>query len=396
MRAVALGLLVLAAVVYVLTLHADGGWGYLNSAAEAGMVGALADWFAVTALFRHPLGLPIPHTAIIPTRKDALGLSLQDFVTEHFLTEDVVRARVASAQLSGRLAGWVLADGHADTVVDEAAKHAAKALSLLKDEDIRSFVDSALLPRLGREQLSPLAGHLLESVVDDGAHHGLVDLVLVEIHDWMTENSDAVAKVIGARAPWWSPRWMDDIVVDRVHREVIGWVTEVRDHADHPARAALDRMLRQLADDLQNDPPTMVRAEALKLRLLDHPQTARTVVAVADAVRRALLGALADPNGLVRRRATEALTDYARRIQADRELQERLDGMAGDMLAYVVRSYGKDIAPVISETVNRWDGREAAARIELHVGRDLQFIRINGTVVGALAGLVIHTLSQLL
>lgn len=396
MRAVALSLLLLAAVVYVATMDRTGGLGFVNAAAEAAMIGALADWFAVTALFRHPLGLPIPHTAIIPTRKDALGASLQEFVTEHFLTEDVVRQKVAAADVSRRAGHWIVDEQHASLVVHESARVLRAALGQLRDDDVTQFVEHALLPRLVDEPISPVAGHLLASVVEDGAHHGLVDLTLVEAHSWLTDNPDTVARVVGARAPWWSPQWLDDKVIDRLHVEVLAWLTDVRDRPDHPARQALDELLGQLAVDLQHDPATMARAEALKARVLEHPDTGRTATAIWNAVRHALLEAIDEPHGLLRRRATTALTDFGYRLLADAALRERLDGYACDAVGYVVRTYGMEIAGVISDTVDRWDGKEAAARIELHVGRDLQFIRINGTIVGGLAGLAIHTVAVLL
>jgi uncharacterized membrane-anchored protein YjiN (DUF445 family) len=396
MRLLALSLLLLAALVYLATLDLAGGWGFVNAAAEAAMVGALADWFAVTALFRHPLGLPIPHTAIIPSRKDALGQSLQEFVTEHFLAEDVVRARVDKSDLARRVGRWLTDPRHAARVVTEASRLARVALRSLRDDDVTEFVEQALLPRLVDEPMSPLAGHLLASVVEDGAHHGLVDLVTVECHQWLRDNPETVARVVGARAPWWSPRWVDEIVIDRIHVEVLAWLADVRDDKDHPARAAIDELLTQLAVDLQEDESTMARAEALKARLLTHPDVGRTVTAVWVAIREALIGAIDDPRGEPRRRAAAALSGFGARMMHDADLRVRLEGYASDAVGYVVRTYGPEIAGVISDTVDRWDGREAAERIELHVGRDLQFIRINGTIVGGLAGLVIHAVSLLL
>jgi len=396
MRVVALSLLLFAAVVFIATRNRDGAWGFVNTTAEAAMVGALADWFAVTALFRHPLGIPIPHTAIIPKRKDTLGQSLEEFVTGNFLTEDAARERVVAADVSGRLGRWLTHEQHSARVVTEVARASSHALSAVKGEDVRDFVEHTLLPRLEHEPMSPVAGHLLESVVSDGAHHGLVDLALVEAHAWLTANADTVAMIVADRAPWWTPSWLDDKVIERVHREALAWVVDVRDHPDHRARRALDDLLSTLANDLQHDPDTMARAEALKVRVIGHPQVAGSAVAVWDALRTALLGALADADGPLRRRGVEALSDFGERLVDDPEMRERVDGFAADAVGFVVSTYGHEIAKVISQTVDRWDGKEAAERIELHVGRDLQFIRINGTIVGGLAGLAIHTLNVLL
>ena len=176
MRTVALSLLLLAAVVYVATLHRDGGWGYVNAAAEAAMVGALADWFAVTALFRRPLGLPIPHTAIVPTRKDSLAESLEEFVSQNFLAEDVVAEKMRTAEVSRRAGEWLRSGTHAERVVEVVSDTVGKVLPMVRDDDVTAFIERSLLPRFADEPLSPIAGHLLRSVVDDGAHHALLDL----------------------------------------------------------------------------------------------------------------------------------------------------------------------------------------------------------------------------
>ena len=396
MRVVALSLLLLAALVFIATRNRDGAWGYVNATAEAAMVGALADWFAVTALFRHPLGIPIPHTAIIPNRKDALGQSLEEFVTGNFLTADAARERVVAADVSRRLGRWLTQEQHSARVITEVAKATSRALVAIKDDDVRGFVEQSLLPRLVHEPLSPVVGHLLGSVVEDGAHHGLVDIALVEAHVWLRANKETVASIVGERAPWWTPSWLDEKVIERVHHQALSWVADVRDRPNHPARQAFDDLLSQLALDLQHDLDTIARAEALKVRVMTHPQIGPSAVAVWDVVRTALLGALDDADGQLRRRGVGALSEFGERLLSDPELRQRVDGHAADAIGFVVSSYGHEIAKVISQTVDRWDGKEAAERIELHVGRDLQFIRINGTIVGGLAGLAIHTLNVLL
>ena len=396
MRAVALSLLILAAVLYVATLDRDGVLGYVNAGAEAAMVGALADWFAVTALFRHPLGLPIPHTAIVPTRKNDLAESLEQFVTENFLAEDVVAQKMAGANVSRRAGEWLAEGNHAERIVAEGARLTGSVLPMLRDEDVTQFIQGSLLPRFADEPLSPIAGHLLRSVVDDGAHHALLDLALGEAYAWLRDNRDVMAEVVGRRAPRWSPRWVDSIVIDRIHREALAWINDVRANPEHPARHAIDRLLSDFAKDLQDDPAMRERFETFKRRMLSHPDVGPSLTAVWDAVRTALIEALADPAGTLRTRARQALVDLGTRLQDDAELRHRVDTRAAEAVGYVIRTYGSEIVSVISDTIERWDGREAAARIELHVGRDLQFIRINGTVVGALVGLVIHTVTLLL
>jgi len=393
MRSLALGLLVLAAVVYLLT-YGDTGWlGFVSAGAEASMVGAMADWFAVTALFKHPMGLPIPHTALIPRRKEMLGRSLEEFVGENFLQEEVIRERLGVARLAERTGGWLAEETNARRVVDEAASVLQIGLSRVRDEDMVALVSEALLPRLLAEPISPVAGSLLQEIVADGAHHGLVDLTLDEAIRWLRENRETFTDVVAERAPWWSPQALNDRVTQRLHLEAVDWLEDIRRTPTHHARDAFDGFLASLAEDLLHDEATQARAEQLKARVLSHPQIAVTATSLWNAFRRALLDALADPTGPLRERAVVEMAAFGRRLAADRELQARLDGWAADLTVFVVERYGDELTAVITHTIDRWDGREAARKIELHVGRDLQFIRINGTIVGGLVGVVIHAVS---
>ena len=269
-------------------------------------------------------------------------------------------------------------------------------LARVRDEDMAAIVSEALLPRLLEEPISPVAGSLLEEVVRDGAHHGLVDLTLEEAHRWLSENEETFTEVVAERAPWWAPPALNDRVTRRLHVEALAWIDDIRRDPFHHARSALDSALAKLAEDLQHDPETQERMERLKNRVLSHPQLLVTATSLWNAFRRALLASLDDPDGPVRRRALAELTAFAERLQSDEALQRRLDGYASDFVVFLVSRYGDELTSVITQTVNRWDGREAASRIELHVGRDLQFIRINGTIVGGLVGLVIHAFSVLL
>ena len=398
MRTVATGLFVLAAVVYVATLRLDHGgvWGFVNTAAEAAMVGALADWFAVTALFRHPLGIPVPHTALVKKRKDELGRSLQEFVSENFLTEEIARDRLASAHVAERLGRWLGQPRNRERVLAEVTRGGTLALERVADEDVHDFLAEMLLPRLSHEPVSPILGSHLEGVVEGGNHTGLVDLGIDEMHRWLTDNPDLFAEVVGERAPWWSPDWLDDRVIGWTYQQALGWLTEMRADARHPARRALDDLLRRLAEDLQRDEQVMASAEALKERLLAHPQVPTSAVAVWRSLRTSLLGAMTDRESYFWSRGDELLTNLGGHLVEDDAWQSRLELHLGEVVAFFVNTYGDELAEVISVTVERWDADEASARIELFVGRDLQFIRINGTVVGALAGLVIHSVSVLI
>lgn len=396
MRAVATGLLVVAAIVYVVTRGQDGFLGFVNAGAEASMVGAIADWFAVTALFRHPLHLPIPHTALIPRRKNELGKGLQEFVRENFLAEGIVRDRVAAAEASRRVGEWLVDPAHARRVVDEVADVAVIGLSKVRDEHVSELAGAVLLPRFREEPIAPIAAALLGEMVDDNLHHGVVDLGLGELLRWLRNNEETFTEVLGERAPWWTPTRLNDAVTQRVHAEAIKWVEDIQADPQHRARQAFDSMLHDLARDLVHDRDTAERAERLKLRVLDHPQVLATAVSLWKALQRALVAGLEEEASMLRVRLEHELVKFGRRLTTDEALRRRIDQMLSDAVVFVVGRYGAELTGVITTTIERWDGDEAAQRIELHVGRDLQFIRINGTVVGGLVGVLIHTVDVLL
>lgn len=397
MKLVATALLGLAALVYVLTLPGrDQGWvGFVNAAAEAAMVGAVADWFAVTALFKHPLGLPIPHTAIIPTRKDALGRNLQDFVADEFLAEDVIRDKVARAEISRRVGEWLSDRSHAERATAELSSLARGALTVLRDETVVAVLDEVFYDRVLRRPWGPPSGRLLDRIVADGAHRRLVDVVIDQVHLWLGEHEDVIVRLVLERAPAWTPSWLDQRVAHRAYAEALRFVADVRADPHHRARKALDNLLVEFAEDLQHDPATQVKADAFRDRLLSHPDVRGSVGQLWATVRRSIEDAVDDPDSDLRRRATDGIQAFGVRLAADDALRRRLDGYAEDAAAYLVTSYRHEVVTVISETVDRWDGEEASRRIESHVGRDLQFIRINGTVVGGLVGLAIHTVTVL-
>jgi uncharacterized membrane-anchored protein YjiN (DUF445 family) len=401
MKVIATGLIAVAAVVYVLATQweARGGptWvGYLAAAAEAGMIGGLADWFAVTALFRHPMRLPIPHTAIIPRKKDQLGDSLSTFVGENFLREQSVRARVAAVDVAPRLGSWLAEPRNADRVAAELTAWARGALTVLDDARIRASVEFAVMRRLATADVSQPLGALLGQVVQDGAHRGLVDVIVDRTWLWLRDNRLTVLRVVAGQAPGWSPRFVDDLVATRIYDEIMRVATAVRDDPEHEIRGTFDRLLANLALDLQHDAETIVRVERTRDALLTHPQTQQLLDQLWTAMRQSLLDMVDDTENGVRPQVSEQLVRLGGSLQQDPTLAAQVNGWVSDGVAHVVTTYRDDVTAVISETVRAWDAEETSQRIELHVGRDLQFIRINGFVVGALVGVVIHGLTTAL
>ncbi|TWF99825.1 uncharacterized membrane-anchored protein YjiN (DUF445 family) [Kitasatospora viridis] len=401
MKAIATGFLVAATVVFALaTWGKAAGWGswtgYVAAAAEAGMVGALADWFAVTALFRRPFGLPIPHTAIIPTKKDAFGRSLGTFVGENFLSAQVVRTRLGSLGIAHRLGEWLAAPGSAERVTTEAAAALRGVLAVLRDEDVQAVVGEAVTRRAAATQVAEPLGRLLGRVVADGGHHGVVDLVAVRAHDWLVEHHGEVVDKVAIKSPGWTPKFIDHQVGERVHKELLRFTAAVRDDPHHPARGAIDTFLADFAVELQTDGATKERVERAKAELLARNEVQELIASSWSAVRGLVVAAAEDEQSELRRRLRDGLRSFGTRLTTDRRLQQKTDGWLQDAAAYVVDTYRAEITSLISDTVAGWDADDASRKIEANVGRDLQFIRINGTVVGALAGLLIHTVSTAL
>ncbi|MFI6641571.1 DUF445 domain-containing protein [Streptomyces sp. NPDC050504] len=401
MKLTATALLVLVAVVYTLATWAKNsgisGWpGYVAAAAEAGMVGALADWFAVTALFRRPLGLPIPHTAIIPTKKDQLGASLGSFVGENFLSSEVVRGRIHALGIGGRLGAWLAEPAHVDRVTAELATALRGALTVLRDSDVQAVVGEAITRRADAAEIAPGVGKTLEKVVADGAHHRAVDLICVRAHDWLVDHSDSVMDAVEGGAPGWTPRFVDKRIGEKVYKELLRFVTEIRDMPGHPARGAIDRFLTDFAGELQSDTETRARLERMKSELLARPEVQDVIASAWSAVRNMIISAAEDEQSELRLRARASLMALGARLATDGRLQAKLEGWLEDAAVYVVTQYRSEITSLISDTVASWDADQTSKKIEAHIGRDLQFIRINGTVVGALAGLLIYTVSHAL
>ena len=398
MKTLALSLLILLAAVFAVAFAFEDAvpWlRFVRAAAEGGMVGALADWFAVTALFRHPLKLPIPHTAIIPRRKDEIGASLGEFVETNFLSAEVVRDKLVSVDVAAVAGSWLAQPPNAERVTAEVAGAFRGVIAMLDDEDMLSLLDSLARTHLIEPLWGPPLGGVLRRVVASGAHRDAVDLVIDRLELWIVKNPDAFARVASGRLPKWMPSFAGRLVDDTLHREVLRFVREVRDDPGHRLRASIDDYLTSLADRLGEDSETIAKLEAAKARAFDDPQVRELSARVWDAARTALLDALADETGALRIGIASIVADLGRRLATDAVLGAKVNAWLTDAASHLVETYRHDIAGIITDTVHRWDAEETTRKIELMVGRDLQFIRINGTVVGSIAGVAIVAVATL-
>jgi uncharacterized membrane-anchored protein YjiN (DUF445 family) len=400
MKRMATGLFLVAAAVFlacVLLGDDAGSWvGYVRATAEASMVGALADWFAVTALFRHPLRLPIPHTAIIPRKKDQIGASLGTFVQENFLTRAVVEEKLTTIDVPGRLGTFLAAPGRAERLAGDASAVVTALTHLLRDEDLEPAVAAIVDRKLHQTPAAPILARVLELVVEGDRHQEVLSAALRLLSRFLQENRLVFRAQLGDASPAWVPDWVDDRVFDRVFAGLQGFLEEVGADPRHELRRSYDARLRAYVHALRTDPDTAARIEDLKKELLEHPAVRTWSGSLWTNAKNAVLAAAADPASELRTRVAGMINQLAQSLQTDPTLRELVQRHTHTIAGYLVERFSGDLADLVSSTVARWDTEETSRRIELQVGRDLQWIRVNGTVVGGLAGLVIYTIAQLL
>ncbi|KKE99892.1 DUF445 domain-containing protein [Mycolicibacterium obuense] len=401
MKAVALSFLIGASMVFLVCTwaqsHGAAPWvGYVRAAAEAGMVGALADWFAVTALFKHPLGLPIPHTAIIKRKKDQLGEGLSTFVRENFLSPENVETKLRDADVASRTGKWLAEPVNAERVAAEASTALRVLVEMLRDEDVQQVLDRMIVKRIAEPQWGPPIGRVLSSLLEEGRQEALLQLLADRAFQWSLGAGEVIERVIERDSPTWSPRWVDHVVGDRIHRELMDFTDKVRRNPDHELRRSATKFLFEFADDLQKDEATIQKAENVKEQIMARDEVARAAETAWTTAKRIILESVEDPSSTLRARIADTVVRIGESLRDNTDLRVKADNWIVRGAQHLVSQYGAEITTIITDTIERWDADEASRRIELHVGRDLQFIRINGTVVGSLAGLVIYTIAQLL
>lgn len=402
MRIVATALLfAMAAVFAVARAFGDThpAWGFVRAFAEAAMVGGLADWFAVTALFRHPLGLPIPHTAIVPRNKDRIGDALAAFLRDNFLIPGVVARRMRRLDVAGAAGRW-LANPHGATegrLRRGAARLASDMLESLDQERLGGMVRTTLAQRLRALEISPLLGNALNAAIAENRHVPLLDGIIKWASKILEANEPVIRAMVHERAGGLM-RWtgLDETLANKIIAGLDGLIRDMANEPGHPLRAKAEEGLAQLAHDLQHDKKMRKRVEDFKAEMLDNPALSDWWQGIWEQLRGAMLKIARDPDAMVAGRFGEALRQLGTTLQEDPELARTINRFARRAAVGTAADYGDSIVRLVSETVRGWDARTITRRLENAVGRDLQYIRINGTVVGGLVGLVIHTIDVLL
>ncbi len=400
-RLVATGLLIVMAALFVAARtyqEVHPAIGYVRAFAEAGMIGGLADWFAVTALFRHPMGLPIPHTAIVPRNKDRIGVALAGFLQRNFLLPHLIARKMRSVDFAGAL-GRFLAEpaGGGGRLKHGASRMLGDALSALDQERLGGMVKAALADRLRELDLSPLLGQMLSAALADGRHQPLLDALVkwgaktLElnaplIHQMVHDNSNTIVRLTG----------LDEAIANRIVAGLQKLLADMAEQPGHPLRERVEQSLERLAFDLQHDPDTKAKVARVRDELIENPAVARWLDGLWERGRAALLRAARDPQTALAGQLGDLLKQMGETLAGDTRMRRSMNRYARRALVGAADSYGETALRLVSDTIRGWDARTITDRLEGAVGRDLQYIRINGTLVGGLVGVVIHGLSFLI
>ena len=395
MRIMATGILVVMALLFLIANALDDrsvAWGFVKAFAEAAMVGGLADWFAVTALFRHPLGIPIPHTAIIPRNKDRIGDTLAQFLRDNFLTPSVVARRMRRVDVAGAVGRFLSNPPGEGRLREGASRLIANILESLDQERLGGMVKSAVSSRLRAMEVSPLLGQSLEAAITDERHVPLLDGIITWAGRTLDANEDMIRAMVHDRTGFMVRlTGLDDKIADSLIDGLRRLTIEMAVDPSHPLRLKAEEGLAQLAWDMRFDPAMRAKVEEWKNQVVENKAVSDWVEGLWENARQGLLKAARDPDATMAGKFGEAMRQLGETLQQDPRLKATINQFARRAVVGAVATYGSGIVALVSDTVRGWNARTVTDRLEGAVGRDLQYIRINGTLVGGLVGLLIHS-----
>jgi uncharacterized membrane-anchored protein YjiN (DUF445 family) len=372
-------------------------WRFVRAFAEAAMVGGLADWFAVTAIFRHPLGLPIPHTAVIPKNQDRIAEAVGRFIADNFLKPELVAERVKDKDLSEALGKWLAEPTQSTALAGGLVSAVPALLDALDDETVAAFLREQAAEAAEGASVAPAFGSVLEALAEQGRHQAILDALLKQGYRLLESNQDMIRDRIRGRSGWLM-RFVsaDKKVADTVIDAVNDLLYEVASNRDHPVREQLNQMVAEFADDLRRDPELQARVGSWLQDAAKHPSVAGAVEAGWVEFKAALRRDCASPEGRLRAWMQNALTNLGAGLLRETHVREALNVRLRGLLVQLAARHGEDVARLVSETIRKWDSQTIVDKLEINVGRDLQYIRLNGTIIGGLVGLVLHAGAELL
>ncbi len=400
MKIAATGLLLAMALLFGVSRWLEPAYpwmGFVKSFAEAAMVGGLADWFAVTALFRHPLGLPIPHTAIIPRNKDRIGEALAKFIDENFLIPSVVARRMRNIDVAAAAGRFLRTPaGEGTRIRQGASRLIADVFEGLDDERLGGIVKGAIASRIEKMEVAPLLGHALASAINEDRHVPMLEAAIRWMARALDANEELIREMVHKKANWvLKLAGLDAKLADAILDGLRKLTAEMSTDPAHPVRMKVEEALAQLANDLQTNPHTRAKVEQMKEQLLANRSVALWIDTLWQKGREAIVRAARNPDAALAGRLGEVLKSMGTSLEQDPRIRSAINQFVRRAAAGMAQSYGSSIVRLVSDTIRSWDARTVTARLESAVGRDLQYIRINGTLVGGLVGLVIHAIDRL-
>jgi len=387
------GLLAGVAIVFIVTSFYVGEYpalGMVWAFSEAALIGGLADWFAVTALFRRPFGLPIPHTAIVPSRKDEIGRALAQFVGEHFLVREAIEKRLLRADLAGRVGAWLERERNARLLSRDLGVALDWLLRGADNVDLRRSMKTGLAEALNKVSLSEALAVLVEVLASGDNAQALINQLVQFGRDQLEHNRATIRGRIEQRSPWWMPKFVDEEIYDQLVSEFERVLDEIGHDANHPARTEFNERLKSIRSLLVSDTQLIAKGEQLRNEFFEHPAVRRYIEDVWEHIRVYLQESFRDPQSPIRLSIEHEVGRIGRMLKDDAAARDRLNHWLRELFVYIVENYRGPLSEIISDTIEEWDAESTSRRVELHIGKDLQFIRINGTVVGGLVGVIIY------
>jgi len=395
MQRVSIALLGVMLALLLISVHYQSAYPWLHwvrAAAEAAIVGAIADWYAVVALFRHPLGIPVPHTAIIPKKKDSIGESLGTFVEQNFLTPDNIVRKLGEHNAARAVAEWLAESRNSRTVAETLADLMPAAMNALADKDVRTLFDKTIASHLLQLDVARIAGRVLELLMEDNRHHPALERVLTAMEEVLTQNEERIRVKFG-EASRFTPGILDAYIVGKFVAGVVALLREVKANPDHELRREFDAAARKFIQDLKTSPEYRDKGRALMQdfirQLTDDDYSAR----LWSELRRRIEDDLRKQDSVIKEQVAMALASLGNGVLSDRALQDKLNAWLPEAARGIVSRHGHQISSLISDVVKSWDADDVSRKLELEIGRDLQFIRINGTLVGGFVGIVLHAIA---
>ena len=397
-KRIATGLLVLMAVIFIATLwvREPGFWTLLiRTASEAGIVGGLADWFAVTALFRHPLGIPVPHTALVPHNKDRIGENLGTFFARHFLTEEVVLQKLRSADIAEQIGTWLEDEKNAAFFTEYLFGSVPHLLDSLNDKEIQRLINATIRDQFEKVELGPALSRVLALLLQDKGHRRLLDQVLDNVREILIENRDELNHIVMDQSRWWVPRAIDQEMARLIVDAMVELLQDLNDE-EHEIRHRFDAAAFELIDNLEHSSEFKTRANEIKQSLVENAELQLLVGDIWMKLKGLIVDQVNTAPSELRQVITQGLNSFGRRVTEDADLRQRMNRHIETLIIQLVLPWRFAIGQFITEVVQQWDTDMLCDQIELEVGRDLQFIRINGSLVGSLVGAVLFLITQAL